>query len=97
MAMPRKSSILALGAAILTVVLAWLFVSEFLEVDRCLDAGGSFNYASGQCDFKSNHPYVSFWSRYWSWVAIVLAITAAALGLHLRQRSHASKLRTGAP
>ena len=91
MATLGRSGILALGAAILAVVLAWLFVSEFLEVDRCLDAGGSFNYASGQCDFKSNHPYVSFWSRYWSWVAIVFAITAAALGLHLRQRSHASK------
>ena len=86
MAIPSKSTILALGGSIIAVVLAWLFVSEFFAVDRCLDAGGSFNYANGQCDFTSSHQYASFWSRYWLWVATAFAIAVAALGLLLRQR-----------
>ena len=34
-------------------------VSTSLAVDSCLDAGGSFNYASGECDFERSHPYPS--------------------------------------
>ena len=29
---------------------------ESLDVDRCLDAGGSFDYVAGQCDFEKSHP-----------------------------------------
>jgi hypothetical protein len=35
----------------------WSPVATFLAVDGCLDAGGSFNYASHECDFESSHPY----------------------------------------
>ena len=29
---------------------------EWDAVDRCLDAGGSYNYSKGECDFKDSHP-----------------------------------------
>jgi hypothetical protein len=38
------------------VGLGWPAVSEFLAVDQCLDAGGSFNGASGICDLQESHP-----------------------------------------
>jgi drug/metabolite transporter (DMT)-like permease len=37
-------------------------LSEFLAVDRCLDEGGSYDYAQGRCDRATNHPYVP-WSE----------------------------------
>jgi hypothetical protein len=43
----------------LVVVAAW----EFLAVDRCLDAGGSFDYRELTCDFSESHSYVAFPAR----------------------------------
>ena len=40
------------------------YVSEWLDVDACLDSGGSFNYSSMDCDHAANHPYISFERRH---------------------------------
>jgi hypothetical protein len=32
---------------------------EFLAVDGCLDAGGSFDYLKQTCDFSQNHAYLA--------------------------------------
>ncbi len=37
----------------------WVLVTHALAIDRCLDGGGSFNYAQGVCDVSANHPYLS--------------------------------------
>ena len=29
-------------------------IAKFFEVDRCLDAGGRWNYESGSCEFEPN-------------------------------------------
>ena len=41
-------------------LLAAFVLPKFLhniEVDKCLDNGGSFNYQNCECDFKESHPY----------------------------------------
>ena len=55
--MTRTASI-ATGAGLILVgwLLAWLPVVHLLEVDRCLDAGGSYNYVASVCDMKASHP-----------------------------------------
>ena len=60
----------AIGALIVLVCLgivappARTVASEWVAVDSCLDAGGSFNYITMQCDTTANHPYVSFERRH---------------------------------
>src|SRR6266850_2882397 len=75
----------AVLAAAGAVVLGWPAVAEFLAVDRCLDAGGSFNYAIGQCDFQANHPGASLWDRYSvQLVAAMICVIVAAVTVILR-------------
>ena len=62
------------------LILTW--APEWLAADRCLDAGGSFDYARMECDFNSNHPYVPFAARHWRLVETVpLAILGSAVCL----------------
>ena len=32
-------------------------LANMISVDRCLDAGGSFDYEADRCDMLSNHPH----------------------------------------
>jgi hypothetical protein len=34
--------------------------AEWSMVDRCLDEGGSFDYAMMSCDQKAEHPYIPY-------------------------------------
>ena len=36
---------------------------EFMEVDSCLNLGGSYDYKNSKCDKKENHIYVSYSER----------------------------------
>jgi len=44
---------LALG---LLVALVWPHVDAWLEVDRCLDAGGKYDHSSSVCVFADSDP-----------------------------------------
>jgi hypothetical protein len=64
------------------------YVSEWLDVDACLDSGGSFNYATMDCDHATNHPYISFERRHPGMISqlrvrAAVCTPAAALGLAL--------------
>jgi hypothetical protein len=37
-------------------IVALAACGDSLEVDRCLDSGGSFDYAADRCDLEKNHP-----------------------------------------
>ena len=37
----------------LATALALPYVIEFLEIDKCLDHGGRWNYDLGQCEYKA--------------------------------------------
>ena len=54
-----RTSIRLSGIALLLVAaaVAFLPLRSFVEADSCLDAGGSFDYSKGQCDFQKSHPY----------------------------------------
>ncbi len=47
-----------LGIAIFAAGLAlfWAPAQEYFAIDRCIDRGGSYDYAGHLCDFKQSHP-----------------------------------------
>jgi len=42
----------------------WIYMTEFLEVDLCLDQGGSYDYKNMRCDFDQSHEYIPFSVRH---------------------------------
>lgn len=65
----RRSSTLAIAACLLLAAgpwapIAFIYASEWLAGDRCLDSGGSFDYHAMRCDYTANHPYVPFEQRH---------------------------------
>jgi hypothetical protein len=46
------------GPFIIGLILAFILplIHKTNNIDSCLDAGGSFNYESCECDFKKSHP-----------------------------------------
>lgn len=55
---------LAIALFVVDVALAWPLVQEVNAADRCLESGGSFDYRTGQCDFKVTHPSTGMWQRH---------------------------------
>jgi hypothetical protein len=45
-----KGIILALLA--LVIVIGFFKIKRFFEIDKCLDAGGRWNYETNQCEYK---------------------------------------------
>ena len=43
---------LLLGIAMVLVLVLYVFAREYLTVDRCLDAGGHWNYQLKRCEFQ---------------------------------------------
>jgi hypothetical protein len=41
----------------MTVAMAWEPARRALRVDRCVDSGGSYDYALERCDVDRDHPY----------------------------------------
>ncbi len=89
MTIQQKLTLAALILFLVAGALAWPCVSEFLAVDRCLDAGGSFNYATASCDLTANHPYVDVWERHALSLtgAIASVVAAGALAFAARHRA----------
>jgi hypothetical protein len=48
-----KLALLRITFLALAVLLAWLILRK-LEIDACLDAGGSFNYALRECEIAGD-------------------------------------------
>jgi hypothetical protein len=56
----QRKLVLVLGSLfsatlLLFVVWAVVLFIDWARVDDCLDKGGSYDYESGECDFKANH------------------------------------------
>src|SRR5438128_805320 len=67
-------------AGVLLMVPVGLYVKEFIDVDGCLDAGGVYNYSTGECDL-AEHPYIRFSRRHprTAWMIRFLAPVGAVL------------------
>jgi hypothetical protein len=75
--MRRTSALLVLGFVAL-VPLAAAAIREYVAVDRCLDAGGSYDYTAARCDHQRTHTVRPFAERQ---RALLLGTGVAALAL----------------
>ena len=78
----------AIAALVIAAAVAWPFAAELLAVDRCLDAGGSFDYKTGQCDFKLTHASIGIWERHGVSLLVAVGLAAVSCALLLRRKSH---------
>jgi len=79
---------IAIAVLVIAAAVAWPFVAELAAVDRCLDAGGSFDYNVGQCDFKASHPSVGIWERHGLSLLVAFALGVVSCVVLLRRKSH---------
>ena len=77
---------LAIAALAIGQAIAWPFVAEYLVADRCLDAGGSFDYDNARCDFGQPYPGIALWERHGAALALSLMFGAAGCVLLLGGR-----------
>jgi len=64
------------------IILVTTYAKEFIIVDKCLDAGGSYNYKTGECDIVSSHPALPFNERHpFLYMAGILSGVIGAAGL----------------
>jgi hypothetical protein len=82
---PRRWLLLAL---LTWAPLAVILVTETIAVDRCLDAGGSYDYDAGVCDRLGSHQFAPFTARHATLLRATAAITLALvlIGLFSRRR-----------
>ena len=52
--------VFAAVAGLLAIFSAYGIVKAEIAIDRCLDAGGAFEFITSHCDLSSNHPYIPF-------------------------------------
>lgn len=50
------TSVAAICASAIVLLLMFRTESGNLDVDYCLDSGGSFNYKNCTCDYENSHP-----------------------------------------
>jgi hypothetical protein len=71
-----------------------VYVRELDAIDRCLDAGGSFDYAAMRCDHQTNHAAVPFTDRHRT---LVLATWGTLAGLAVAAAVTRQRRRPAAP
>jgi hypothetical protein len=79
-------TLVGVGLMLSAATLVWSPLVTLLAVDSCLDAGGSFNYASHVCDFERSHPYVSQSHSMRFGLALALALLGVAVTIVGRYR-----------
>jgi hypothetical protein len=57
-------------------VMPWPIVAEMSAASRCRDAGGSYDYSVGHCDFRAKHPSMGLWQQHG-----ITLLGSVALGL----------------
>lgn len=62
--MKRRGLVLIVLGGALAVWPALGYVREFVAVDACLDAGGSFDYTHSRCDHAENHAFIAYSDRH---------------------------------
>ena len=70
-----------IAAVAFLVVSARDRVHEWIVVDRCLDRGGSFDYAKMTCDQSKSHPFVSYAVRHPGFAAKFKSRTALGVAV----------------
>ena len=91
----RALGFIVLGVSVLVLLLlAGGRMLEILQVDGCVDKGGSYNYVTKGCDFGVAHPPSAYLKRH---PEVAWASTAALVGflwsLYQVRRSPAAKAK----
>lgn len=73
----RIGAATSVAGLVLVAFVAVPFVNEFIDAERCLDAGGSYNYVDAACDRSRTHEFIPYIRRH------PIAVPAAAVGLAL--------------
>ena len=73
----NRGGLLALVGLAVLLFVAVPYAREFIQVDACLNGGGSYNYLAGTCDQSRTHPYSPYAQRH------PRAASLALLGLGL--------------
>lgn len=73
------------------VVMMAAYFNELNDMQACLSAGGSFNYAEAVCDHSNNHPVIPFSVRHPTLVNGGMLLSVVGLffclaGLYTRRR-----------
>ncbi|MEN6348891.1 MAG: hypothetical protein ABFD08_05750 [Syntrophomonas sp.] len=55
------------------------FGYEYMEVDSCLDSGGSYDYKNSKCDKNENHVFVSYGERREELVLSCIAVSVSGV------------------
>lgn len=78
--------VLLLVCLVLSASAGWRVVSDFLEVDACLDRGGSFDYVRSVCDQTGTHASVSLfaWRGFFLTCALVFGVPVVLASLKHR-------------
>jgi len=78
----------ALGFAFLFAgfLLTWPIGAEMFAMDRCADAGGSYDQNLGHCDFKAVHPSAGMWQRHGAQLLAAFAFGELGFVLLFRRR-----------
>jgi hypothetical protein len=69
----------------------WPLIKQFVAIDACLDAGGSYDSIQGQCSMNTSHPYVPTYRTHGLFMGI------AAISSILACLSYVSAKRTRRP
>lgn len=82
----RTLTLLGVALMLVAAALVWPPLATFFKVDSCLDAGGSFNYVTGECDFETNQPYGPADNTLRLRAAATLALIGSAITIFGRYR-----------
>ncbi|HEU4885280.1 MAG TPA: hypothetical protein VFT45_23665 [Longimicrobium sp.] len=70
------------------VPLAFVSLRETRSVNACAEAGGSYDYASRECDMAASHAYEPFMERHGVLIgATLVALLGAGVAVWLRSRA----------
>ena len=56
----KTNTLITTGLFVWIFVLGSTYFFDNINIDKCLDTGGSFNYSVFECDFKTTHNKQSY-------------------------------------
>ena len=82
------------GIALLVaaLILCWPYLTELRVIDRCLDAGGSYDYVARTCDLRQSHAKLSVHAAHIG--KLLFAGLSGAAGLVLVMPGRSSRTKT---
>ena len=56
--MNKRVKLVFIFLVLILLVVFGLKARTYLDVDQCLDSGGSYDYKKCECSYTSNHPFL---------------------------------------